>query len=84
MKTLTLLLTLTFAGCATTQPCPTGATPCPAPADCSTACLHGKNLGCQWATPTPAGASCLAVCQNASQTVPWNVEALTTATTCTP
>ena len=86
MKTLTLFLALALAGCAT-SPCPVGvAQPCPAPvaATCDTACLHGKNLGCQWATPTPQGGTCLQVCANAAQTVPWNVEALTTATTCTP
>jgi hypothetical protein len=73
-------------GCATTTPCPVDTKPCPkpAPATCETACLHGKNLGCIWATPTPMGATCVQVCSNAALTVPWNVAALTTATTCTP
>jgi hypothetical protein len=81
MKKLTLILALAFAGCATT-PCPTGATPCPAPADCSTACLHGKNLGCEWATATTLGGACVDVCTNAEQTIPWDVQSLTTATAC--
>ena len=81
MKTITILLTLALAGCATTQ-CPTGATPCPSPATCETACLHGHNLGCEYATPTPMGATCLDVCNNAAQTVPWDVQALTEAASC--
>jgi hypothetical protein len=84
MKTLTLIFALAFAGCATTTPCPVGTKPCPNPpaATCETACLHGHNLGCEWATPTPQGHTCLEVCQNAALTVPWNVQALTTAVVC--
>jgi hypothetical protein len=83
MKTLTLLIALSLAACATT-PCPVDSKPCPAPATCETACLHGYNLGCEWATPTPQGATCQTVCENAMATVPWNVSALTGATSCTP
>ncbi len=85
MKTITLFFALAIIGCAT-SPCPTGVSaPCPAPAaTCETACLHGHNLGCDWATPTSQGHTCLEVCQNAAQTVPWNTAKLTTATTCSP
>jgi hypothetical protein len=84
MKRITLILAIALAGCATTQ-CPTSATPCPAPADCSSACLHGSNLGCEWATPTPAGGTCLQVCENATASgVPWNVIDLTAVTSCQP
>jgi hypothetical protein len=83
MKTIALLFAFAFAGCATT-PCPTAGRPCPAPATCETACLHGYNLGCTWATPTKQGASCLEVCQNDAKTIPWDVATLTTATSCAP
>lgn len=88
MKSITLMLALLAAGCAT-APCPVGGVPCPAPtptATCETACLHGYNLGCDWAAPTPppTSAPCTTVCANAALTVPWDVEALTKATTCTP
>ena len=82
MKTITLLLSLAFVGCATT-PCSLDTTkPCPAPATCETACANGERLGCIWATPTPMGAPCLDVCRNAGLTVPWNVDALAAANTC--
>lgn len=86
MKTIAIMYVAFLAfcllsGCATT-PCPVGGQPCPAPATCDTACAHGHNLGCDWATPTPQGHTCLEVCQNAAQTVPWDVQSLTTATTC--
>jgi hypothetical protein len=73
MKLITLVLA--FSGCATFPPVTTTAT-------CETACLHGHNLGCDWATPTKMGASCLDVCENASRTVPWDVQQLTSATAC--
>ena len=83
MKTLTLILALAFAGCATTQPCPVETKPCPAPAaTCATACAQGTKLGCVWATPTPMGGTCLEDCTNAAQTVPWDVKSLTVATSC--
>ena len=86
MKTLALILSLAFAGCATTQPCPVDVTkPCPKPAPtCATACAQGAKLKCLWATPTPMGASCLDDCNNAAQTVPWDVAALSTTSTCNP
>jgi hypothetical protein len=84
MKTLALILSLAFASCATTTPCPVDVTkPCPTPAaTCATACAQGAKLKCLWATPTPMGASCETVCTNAAATVPWNVKALTSASTC--
>jgi hypothetical protein len=84
MKTITLILALALAGCATTTPCPVDTKPCPkpAPATCATACLHGHNLGCEYATPTPQGKPCLEVCENAAKSVPWNVTALTSAAAC--
>jgi hypothetical protein len=84
MKTIAMILALTLAGCATTQPCPVDVKPCPKPvtANCSTACLHGKNLGCEWATPSLMGGTCLQICNNAALTVPWNVRELTAAVTC--
>ena len=83
MKTLTLIFALALAGCATTTPCPVDTKPCPTPAPtCATACSQGTKLGCAWATPTPMGAICQAVCENAAQTVPWNVGKLTSATSC--
>jgi hypothetical protein len=83
MKTITLILALAFAGCATTQPCPVETKPCPTPAaTCATACAQGAKLKCLWATPTPMGASCETVCQNAAQSVPWDVKSLTGATVC--
>ena len=79
---LVALLMAMAPGCATT-PCPVGGQPCPGPATCATACLHGHSLGCDWATPTPQGAPCQTVCENATASgVPWNLELLTTATTC--
>ena len=79
---LTFALLLALApGCAT-SPCPVAGRPCPGPATCETACLHGHMLGCEWATPTPGGHPCVEVCANAAQTVPWNVQALTTAEVC--
>lgn len=83
MKTITLLLAFCAFSCGTVKPTPCKA-PCPQTANCTTACANGSRLGCIWATPTPAGAPCTAVCENAAQSVPWNVDALTTATTCTP
>ena len=85
MKTLLTILALICTACATT-PCPVGsAQPCPAPAaTCETACLHGHNLGCDWATPTPQGHTCQEVCANAALTVPWTVANLTAATSCNP
>lgn len=80
---LVVLFGLRF-GCASV-PCPTaGGAPCPEPAaTCATACAKGVELGCVWATvPTPQGASCTDVCQNASQTVPWDVVSLSKATAC--
>ena len=82
MKRITPLLFLALAGC-TTHTCPTGTAPCPAPATCETACLHGSNLGCDWAAPTPEGAQCVDVCNNATASgVPWDAAKWTTATTC--
>lgn len=78
---LVALLMAMSPGCVTT-PCPTAGKPCPAVATCETACLHGRNLGCEWATPTPQGHTCLEVCDNAAQTVPWNVQDLTAASSC--
>lgn len=84
MKTIILMLTMAFTGCATT-PCSVDAKPCPAPAaTCATACANGAKHECGWANPTPAGHTCLEVCTNAAQTVPWNVAGLTSAATCTP
>jgi hypothetical protein len=84
MRYIAIVLCL-FACCATTTPCPTGSSlPCPAPATCATACAQGDALGCAWAAPTPMGATCQAVCDNAAQTVTWDVKALTSATSCGP
>jgi len=57
-------------------------TPVPVIPSCATACAHGASLGCSWAQPTPKGATCVTVCTNAAATVPWDVVALTSATTC--
>jgi hypothetical protein len=53
-------------------------------ANCNTACSHGLALGCEWSAPTPQGHACVEVCTNASQTVPWDVSSLTSATACSP
>ncbi len=83
MKTLALIVAM-LAGCATV-PCPAGVSaPGPAPAaTCATACAQGVSLGCAWATKkTTDGADCETVCENAAQTVPWDVSALTAAMVC--
>jgi hypothetical protein len=65
------------------QPCLVGSSPCPAPATCETACLHGHKLGCDWAAPTPAGATCQQVCTNANASgVPWDTAKWSSATAC--
>jgi hypothetical protein len=63
----------------------------PGGATCSTACARGRALvgtdgkpGCEWARPTPSGATCEAVCESfeASGTLTYGVECVTTAPTC--
>jgi hypothetical protein len=74
---------IVLSACAT-GPCPTGAgVPCPDPAaTCATACAKGLELGCEWAEPTPMDHPCVEVCQNAAETVPWDVATLSKATAC--
>jgi hypothetical protein len=62
-------LLMAFApGCATVSPVPTPDVTCDA------VCLHGHNLGCNWATPTPDGASCVEVCRLAQTSpLPWSM-----------
>lgn len=35
--------------------------------DCTAACAHLAELGCEEARPTPAGATCVQVCDNVEQ-----------------
>jgi len=88
--TLTLFLfaaMMAIAGCP--QPLPP-VPPGPAPADagpsiatCASVCQHGTALGCVWAAPTPRGHTCEEVCSVASRILPWNVDCVQAAPTCT-
>lgn len=86
MKYLLLFVTLFamgFQGCNHNGPVPTPTEDAAAPSpSCATACARGAKLGCQYATPTPMGASCATVCENAAETVPWDIRGLTNATIC--
>ena len=85
MKTLLLAFVFAVLGC---QSCATSPTPAPngdggtVTSSCASACAKGTKLKCVWANPTPEGATCVQVCTNAAATVPWNVSALTAATSC--
>ena len=72
LLTLCCLLTLS---CATVPPIPDTYT-------CATACARGAALDCDWARWNPLEGSCAAQCADWRDTWGYNMQCMTTATTC--
>ena len=76
MRRLLMLCCLLTLSCATVPPTPTPAY------TCATACAHGAVLDCDWARWNPLEGSCAAQCADWRDTWGYNMQCMTTATTC--
>ncbi len=79
-----LASSLLLTACPPPQPVTPGPTPEEAEADCSSACIHYRKLGCEEGENTNDGATCEDVCENfqASGMIVMDLDCASKVTTC--